>query len=97
RELGDDFGLARVAESAVLVMFAVGREDPATSAPMLFERADWFMALDDPWLARRGSALHAMACWVEGDVAAAVRWFARTIRENLAVRERTEAALAMQF
>jgi predicted ATPase len=97
RELGDDFGLARVAESAVLVMFAVGREDPATSAPMMFERADWFMALDDPWLARRGSALHAMASWLQGDVPAAVRWFARTLRENLAVRERTEAALAMQF
>jgi hypothetical protein len=55
------------------------------------------MSLDDPWLARSGSALHGLAAWVQRDLAAAVRWLARGLRENLAVRERTEAALGMQF
>ena len=97
RELGDDFGLARVEMSKMLVMFALGRADPGTPASALFQRADWFLALDDPWLARSGYALHAMACWVRGEVEMSVGWLARALRADLVVRERAEAALAMQF
>ena len=66
RELGDDFGLARVLHSTFLIMFALGREDPSHDASEMFEKADWFMTLDDPWLARTGSALHGLASWVQG-------------------------------
>jgi predicted ATPase/class 3 adenylate cyclase len=97
RELGDEFGLARVEVSKILVMFALGRADPETHASAMFDQADWFLAMDDPWLARYGAALHGMACWARGDIQTAVRWLVRALRENLAVRERTETALAMQF
>ena len=96
RELGDEFGLARVAFSNDLNMFAAGRDDPAI-APQMVTAAESLMAFDDPWVARRGSILYAMAAWVQGDMGTAVRWFARGLRESLAVKERTEAALGMQF
>ena len=97
RELGDDLGLARVTHSTFLVMFALGRQDPTVHVPEMFEKADWYMALEDPWLARTGPALHGLARWAQGDVRGAMRWLARGLRENLAVRERTETAVGMQF
>jgi predicted ATPase/class 3 adenylate cyclase len=97
RELGDSFGVARLEQAGFLILLARGLEDPDAHMPELQARAADAEALADPWLSRVAPAFRAFECLRQGDLRPALAWLVRALRMNLAVRERTDTALAMQF
>jgi predicted ATPase/class 3 adenylate cyclase len=112
RELGDAFGVARLEQADLLFLLARAVGDPADGHPAdghpadgdpamhmaeLEARASAAEALPDPWLSRVAPAVRAFACLRQGDLAGAMLWLVRALRGDLAVRERTDAALALQF
>ena len=97
RELGDDFGLARIEQSGFLILLAKGSEDPEAMMTELEVRAAAAEALTDPWLSRIGPAFRGFACLKRGDVPGGLAWLVRALRADLFVRERAEAALGLQF
>jgi hypothetical protein len=106
-ELGDTHGLSRVKLSVPIVLFArTGPMPEAEASEALSGRvgpddlealADEFRAAEDAWDARGEPLLRTLAAWQRGDIAAAARWFAEGLRDNLAVRERSDTALALQM
>jgi predicted ATPase/class 3 adenylate cyclase len=97
RELGDTFGLARLEQSGFLILLAQGVQDPEAHMAELEARASAAEALADPWLSRVAAAFRGFQSLRGGDPLGALRWLVRAIRMDLAVRERTDAALALQF
>jgi predicted ATPase/class 3 adenylate cyclase len=97
RELGDDFGVARVEQSGFLILLARGVHDPEAHMDELQRRAVAAEALDDPWLSRVAYAFRAFEALQAGDLPRAMDRLAQAVRADLAVHERTDAALALQF
>jgi predicted ATPase/class 3 adenylate cyclase len=97
RELGDTFGLARLEADGFLVLLARGLDDPRTVLDDIQAQADAAEAQDDPWLSRVAPALRALACLYTGEVESGLAWLAQALRANLAVHERADTALALQF
>jgi hypothetical protein len=97
RELGDAFGLARIEHSGFLILMARGLADPEAVRVELEQRATAAEASGDPWLLRVTAAFRGFAALLDGDLRGAFEWLARGLRANLVVRERSDAALGMQF
>ncbi len=97
RELGDTFGLARLEQSGFILLLARGVHDPEAHMAELEARAAAAESLADPWLSRIAPAFRGFQSMRGGDLPGALRWLVRAIRMNLAVRERTDAALSLQF
>jgi predicted ATPase len=97
RELGDTFGLARLEESGFLILMAKGLATPEVFGAELEERAAAMEALHDPFLSRTAMAYRSFAALRAGELKQAMGWLVRGIRANLAVRERSDAALSLQF
>jgi predicted ATPase/class 3 adenylate cyclase len=97
RESGDRFGLARLEQSGFLILMARGLHDPEGYMSELEERAAEAEALADPWLSRVAPAFRAFQHLRQGDLPGAIARLVQALRMNLAVRERTDTALAMQF
>ncbi len=97
RELGDTFELARLEIAGTLLGLAGGIEDRAALFPMLDAKATAVASLHDPYLTRAAFAYRAFACLARGEFQEALVWLVQGLRANLAVSERTETALSMQF
>jgi predicted ATPase/class 3 adenylate cyclase len=97
RELGDDFGLARLQEAGFLTVMAHGLAAPQEFGAELEERARAVEVLANPYVSRSALAYRAFGAFQAGELKQAMEWLVRGIRSNLAVRERTDAALSLQF
>jgi predicted ATPase/class 3 adenylate cyclase len=97
RELEDDFGLARIEQSGLVVLLARGLHDPAAVIGDVEARAAAAEILDDPWLSRLGPALRGFAAMLRAEYGEAMAWLARALRADLQVGERSDAALGLQF
>jgi hypothetical protein len=96
-ELGDAFGLARIAQSGFLILMARGAADPDAVRDELERRATAAEASGDPWQSRVTASFRGFAALLDGDLRGAFRSLARGLRESLIVRERSDAALGMMF
>lgn len=97
RELGDDFGLARLQEAGFLILMAKGMATPQAFVADLDERAAALEGLGDPYISRAAKAYRAFAAFQVGELKKAMAWLVRGIRDNLAMHERSDAALTLQF
>jgi hypothetical protein len=97
RELGDELGLARLQEAGFLILMAKGFAAPEIFVAELHERAAAIEAVGDPYVARSAMAYRSFAAFQAGELRQAMEWLVRGIRANLAFRERSDAALSLQF
>jgi hypothetical protein len=97
RELGDEFGLARLQEAGFLILMAKGLASPQEFVGELEARAAELEAHGNPYVARSAMAYRAFAALQAGELRAAMQWLVRALRENLVVRERSDAALSLQI